>query len=66
MFLDYSNALQQIRKLGFRFLIVLFFLYQLAQIPLFLYPFLNTYNKSKQFEYLRLTALGVFGELVKV
>lgn len=37
-----------------------------AQIPIFLYPFLNTVNKSKQFEYLRLTALGVIGALVKV
>lgn len=37
-----------------------------AQIPIFLYPFLNTINKSKQFEYLRLTALGVIGALVKV
>ena len=38
----------------------------LAQIPIFLYPFLNTVNKSKPFEYLRLTALGVIGALVKV
>ena len=37
-----------------------------AQIPIFLYPFLNTVNKSKPFEYLRLTALGVIGALVKV
>jgi CCR4-NOT transcription complex subunit 9 len=37
-----------------------------AQIPIFLYPFLNTMNKSKPFEYLRLTALGVIGALVKV
>lgn len=37
-----------------------------AQIPIFLYPFLNTLNKSKPFEYLRLTALGVIGALVKV
>lgn len=37
-----------------------------AQIPIFLYPFLNTVNKSKTFEYLRLTALGVIGALVKV
>jgi len=32
----------------------------------FLYPFLNTVNKNKPFEYLRLTALGVIGALVKV
>jgi len=37
-----------------------------AQIPLFLYPFLNTVSKSKPFEYLRLTSLGVIGALVKV
>ena len=37
-----------------------------AQIPIFLYPFLNTHHKSKSFEYLRLTALGVIGALVKV
>ena len=36
-----------------------------AQIPIFLYPFLNTSHKSKPFEYLRLTALGVIGALVK-
>lgn len=42
------------------------FYYNLAQIPLFLYPFLNTINKSRPFEYLRLTALGVIGALVKV
>lgn len=36
-----------------------------AQIPIFFYPFLNTVNKSKAFEYLRLTALGVIGALVK-
>ena len=37
-----------------------------AQIPIFLFPFLNTVNKSRPFEYLRLTALGVIGALVKV
>lgn len=36
-----------------------------AQIPIFLFPFLNTINKNRPFEYLRLTALGVFGALVK-
>lgn len=30
-----------------------------AHIPLFLYPFLNTNSKSRPFEYLRLTSLGV-------
>ncbi|KAJ6886302.1 hypothetical protein NC651_026859 [Populus alba x Populus x berolinensis] len=35
-------------------------------IPLYLYPFLNTTSKSRPFEYLRLTSLGVIGALVKV
>ncbi|KAF7309653.1 hypothetical protein MIND_00336400 [Mycena indigotica] len=41
--------------------------YQLlaAHIPLFLYPFLNTTSKTRPFEYLRLTSLGVIGALVK-
>ncbi|CAN6805858.1 unnamed protein product [Brassica oleracea] len=37
-----------------------------AQMPLYLYAFLNTSSKSKPFEYLRLTSLGVIGALVKV
>jgi len=37
-----------------------------AHIPLYLYPFLNTSSKSKPFEYLRLTSLGVIGALVKM
>lgn len=37
-----------------------------AHIPLFLYPFLHTVTKSRPFEYLRLTSLGVVGALVKV
>jgi len=37
-----------------------------AHIPLFLYPFLHTVSKSRPFEYLRLTSLGVVGALVKV
>eukprot|EP00920_Eleutheroschizon_duboscqi_P026035 GHVT01064480.1.p1 GENE.GHVT01064480.1~~GHVT01064480.1.p1 ORF type:complete len:307 (+),score=25.46 GHVT01064480.1:699-1619(+) len=37
-----------------------------ANIPLFLYPFLNTVSKNRAFEYLRLTSLGVIGALVKV
>ena len=41
-------------------------LFLAAQIPLFLYPFLNTSSKSRPFEYLRLTSLGVIGALVKV
>lgn len=38
-----------------------------ANIPLFLYPFLNmnTSSKTRPFEYLRLTSLGVIGALVK-
>lgn len=34
--------------------------------PAFLYPFLNTTSKTRPFEYLRLTSLGVIGALVKV
>lgn len=37
----------------------------LAHIPLYLYPFLQTTAKSRPFEYLRLTSLGVIGALVK-
>ena len=36
-----------------------------AHIPLYLYPFLNTISKTRPFEYLRLTSLGVIGALVK-
>ncbi|CAO1419829.1 unnamed protein product [Diamesa hyperborea] len=36
-----------------------------AHIPLFLYPFLHTSSKTRPFEYLRLTSLGVIGALVK-
>lgn len=36
-----------------------------AQIPLLLFPFLNTACKTRPFEYLRLTSLGVVGALVK-
>lgn len=35
-------------------------------MPLFLYPFLNTVSRTRPFEYLRLTSLGVIGALVKV
>lgn len=34
-----------------------------AHIPLFLYPFLHTVSKTRPFEYLRLTSLGVIGKL---
>jgi len=37
-----------------------------AHIPLLLYPFLDTRSTDRPFEYLRLTALGVIGALVKV
>ena len=37
-----------------------------AQIPIFLYPFINTLNKSKPYEYILLTALGIIGALVKI
>ncbi|XP_039793132.1 CCR4-NOT transcription complex subunit 9-like [Panicum virgatum] len=40
--------------------------YSFAQIPLYLYPFLNTTSKAKSFEYLRLASLNVIDALVKV
>lgn len=36
-----------------------------ANLPLYLYTFLSTNNRSRPFEYLRLTSLGVIGALVK-
>jgi CCR4-NOT transcription complex subunit 9 len=48
------------------FNICLFLFFDLAQIPLYLYPFLNTVSRHRPFEYLRLTSLGVIGALVKV
>ncbi|KAK1278649.1 hypothetical protein QJS04_geneDACA023743 [Acorus gramineus] len=36
-----------------------------AYMPLYLYPFLKTTTKTRAFEYLRLTSLGVIGALVK-
>jgi CCR4-NOT transcription complex subunit 9 len=50
----------------FTFLSIRLILLALAHIPLFLYPFLNTTSKTRPFEYLRLTSLGVIGALVKV
>lgn len=38
----------------------------LAQFPLYLYPILNTTTKTRPFEYLRLTSLGIIGALVKL
>ena len=40
-------------------------LFLAAKIPIFLYPFLKILHKNKQYEYLRLTTLGVIGALVK-
>jgi CCR4-NOT transcription complex subunit 9 len=37
-----------------------------SHLGLFLYPFLNTRCQERQYEYLRLTSLGVIGALVKV
>lgn len=37
-----------------------------AHLVLYVYPFLNTTDTSRPFEYLRLTSLGVVGALVKV
>lgn len=50
----------------FAFLNIRLILLAPAHIPLFLYPFLNTTSKTRPFEYLRLTSLGVIGALVKV
>lgn len=36
-----------------------------AQIPMLLYPLLNTVSKDKSFEFMRLSALGVIGAMVK-
>ncbi|CAH8874969.1 unnamed protein product, partial [Trichobilharzia szidati] len=36
-----------------------------ANIPLYLYTFLNTNNQTRPFEHLRLSSLGVIGALVK-
>ena len=36
-----------------------------SKIPIFLYPFLNNSNKSKPYEYLKITSLNVIGALVK-
>ncbi|CAI9099105.1 OLC1v1035876C1 [Oldenlandia corymbosa var. corymbosa] len=36
-----------------------------ANIPFYLYPFINTTNKSKSFGFIRVTSLCVMGELVK-
>ena len=37
-----------------------------SQIPIFLYPFLSNTNKTKPYEYLKLTSLNVIGALVKL
>ena len=37
-----------------------------SQIPIFLYPFLNNANKTKPYEYIKLTSLSVIGTLVKL
>lgn len=36
-----------------------------AQLPLYLYPILSSTSRSRPFEYLRLTSLGIIGALVK-
>jgi hypothetical protein len=36
------------------------------QIPLYLYPILNTQNKELEYDFLRLTSLSVIGALVEV
>ncbi|XP_071725700.1 uncharacterized protein [Rutidosis leptorrhynchoides] len=37
-----------------------------ANIPIYLYPFLNTTSRLRTFEFLRICSLGVIGALVKV
>ncbi|XVF20996.1 hypothetical protein REPUB_Repub12eG0052700 [Reevesia pubescens] len=37
-----------------------------ASMPVYLYPFLNTMNCDRNYEFLRLTSLGVIGSLAKV
>ena len=36
-----------------------------ANIPMYLFPFLHTTNKSRECEYFKLTSLGIIGSLVK-
>ena len=43
-----------------------FVIFSAAHLVLYVYPFLNTTDTSRPFEYLRLTSLGVVGALVKV
>ncbi|EEY22104.1 cell differentiation protein rcd1 [Verticillium alfalfae VaMs.102] len=57
--LELSKKREQVPELA------LILWHSFAHIPLFLYPFLNTTSKSRPFEYLRLTSLGVIGALVK-
>lgn len=59
LFLNGKSSLQHVSK---HFCFIL----DTAHLPLFLYPFLNTTSKTRPFEYLRLTSLGVIGALVKV
>eukprot|EP00762_Andalucia_godoyi_P006165 ANDGO_01628.mRNA.1 Cell differentiation protein rcd1 len=40
-------------------------LFLASHMPLYLYPFLNTTARTRAFEFLRLTSLGVIGALVK-
>lgn len=49
----------------FKWCVIIYATNLVAHIPLFLYPFLNTVTKTRSFEYLRLTSLGVIGALVK-
>jgi uncharacterized membrane protein YbhN (UPF0104 family) len=74
MLLPCCNVLRHTRRHGSYFSMVYSVIIALerllidyiAHIPLFLYPFLNTTSKTRPFEYLRLTSLGVIGALVKV
>lgn len=37
-----------------------------AQLPLYIYPYIQNTNQTRNFEHLRLATLGVIGSLIKV
>ena len=68
---DGDRGRNELRNFSFTLLILTFFSFFYsflfsAHLGLFLYPFLNTVCTLRQYEYLRLTSLGVIGALVKV
>lgn len=54
------------RKIYCLFIIQIYLFWYAANIPIYLYPFLNTSNKLAPFEDLRLASLGVIAAMVKV